>query len=81
MIDVKKCEKIYKELEKKHREKVWDESHTITYNGWTSGAREIESDLIFSYYSIGRINKEEYYYIFGKVCGSALTHSKGDFWR
>lgn len=79
-IDFEKCEKIYKELEEQHRNVVYDESHTLTYNAWTSSAREIKADLD-NYYYRNEINMEEVQFIFGKVCSSALSFSKGDFWR
>lgn len=80
-IDFEKCEKIYKELEEQHRNVVYDESHTLTFNAWTSSAREIEADLYLNWYLTKKITFEEKSYIFGMVCDSALKFSKGDFWR
>ena len=80
-IRFKKCDKIYKELEAKHCKIVYDNSNTFTYHGWTSSAREIEADLYSNYLLKGEINSTEKYYIFGRICQSALSFSKGDFWR
>ena len=77
-IDFEKCEKIYKELEEKHRNFNID---TFPYNSWTSSARKIEADLYETYRLTKQITYEEKMYIFGMVCSDALFFSKGDFWR
>lgn len=80
-IRFKKCDKIYKELEKKHTNIVYEKTNTFTFRGWTSSAREIENDLYLNYFLKDEINMTEKYYIFGRICREALNFSKGNFWR
>lgn len=80
-IRFEKCDKIYKELKAKHCKIVYDNSDTCTYHAWTSYVREIEADLYSNYLLKDKINSSEKYYIFGRICQSALSFSKGEFWR
>lgn len=82
MIDFEKCEKIYTELDKKHRttpilDEYGDDSGIKKY---TASAREIEVEVRNMRLN-GEITLEEYYCIFGMICRNALNVGGTDFYR
>lgn len=77
-IDFEKCEKIYVNIKERHCTGTVDFSNAKL---WASSAREIEFEL-YGYWQIeNEITYEEYIFIFGMICKSALSFAKGDFFR
>jgi len=80
----RKCKAVYDLMRKKHMKfceiKDNDGNTKTTEYLWCSSARDIEVELN-QMVLLDEITSDEYTYIFGMICSSAISFAKGDFFR